>query len=233
MGKLESAERAKKFGLIALLIIIIQLIATQSVFHLHKRILTVFVVQFFYWFVPFFIVYIVEERGIKSLGITLKWEKSVSYLLYTVLGIILSTVVFALSVYLRIHLAKENMEGLFSLRFNILQAIFIQIIGVGVPEELFFRGYLMTRFCNWLGDTRGLLLNGFIFGIGHIIHRISLHGFDYTFPAILIGVDTFIAALVFGYIYLKTKSLLPCALTHIFSNTFGVQIIQMLKSLLI
>jgi membrane protease YdiL (CAAX protease family) len=33
---------------------------------------------------------------------------------------------------------------------------------IGVAEELFFRGYLMGRFCEWLGDRRGLLLNAIV-----------------------------------------------------------------------
>jgi len=35
-------------------------------------------------------------------------------------------------------------------------------------EEFFFRGYLMGRFCEWLGDIKGMLLNAVIFSLAHM-----------------------------------------------------------------
>jgi len=43
-----------------------------------------------------------------------------------------------------------------------------QLSYLGLVEEFFFRGCLMGRFCEWLGDIKGLLLNAVIFSLAHI-----------------------------------------------------------------
>jgi membrane protease YdiL (CAAX protease family) len=71
------------------------------------------------------------------------------------------------------------------------------------------------------------LLTAFIFGAGHTLHRITVYGSDYSLSAIIIGIKTFIAALIFGYQFLKTKSLAVPAVTHIVGNVFSIQIIEL------
>ena len=58
-------------------------------------------------------------------------------------------------------------------------------------EEFFFRGYLMGRFCKWLGDIKGLLLNAVNFSLTHIIFLFSRYGLTYVRGELIIGFQTF------------------------------------------
>lgn len=222
------SRSARKFGLIAVAVLLLQGIIFTSMFHFRiKPQLIFYAAASFMWFLPFFIAYIIEKRNAESLGFVLKREKYLSYSLYTILGFLLITAILGIELYIRIHFVGEAADRILSYRSNIFLALFIQIAAVGLPEELYFRGYLMKRFCDWLGNTQGLLLIAFIFGIGHTIHRISTLGSGYALSALIIGIDAIIGGLIFGYQYLKTKSLVPSAITHICLNVFSTQIIEL------
>jgi len=177
----------RKFGLIAVAVVILQgiIFSTMFYFKINPRFIF-YSAAVFMWLIPFFSAYIVEKRDLKSLGLVLQREKYLSYFLYAILGFFLTTAILGIELYIRIHFAGEPAEKILSYRSNMLIALIIQIVAVGLPEELYFRGYLLRRICDWLGNTTGLLLISFIFGIGHTIHRISVAGFDYAIPAIAI-----------------------------------------------
>jgi membrane protease YdiL (CAAX protease family) len=222
------SRSARKFGLITIAVLLLQGIIFTSMFHFRiKPQLIFYAAAAFMWLLPFFIAYVIEKRNAESLGFVLKREKYLSYSLYTILGFILITAILGIEFYIRIHFAGEAADRILSYRSNIFLALFIQLVAVGLPEELYFRGYLMKRFCDWLGNIPGLLLIAFIFGMGHTIHRISTLGSGYAFSALIIGIDAIIGGLIFGYQYLKTKSLVPSAITHICLNVFSTQIIAL------
>lgn len=96
-----------------------------------------------------------------------------------------------------------------------------QLFFVGVPEEIYYRGYLMTRLGDWLGERTGWYLSALIFGIAHIWSRFNSYGMAYAGPALIIGLSTFIGALIFGYMLMRTKSLYPPIVAHIATNMFA------------
>jgi membrane protease YdiL (CAAX protease family) len=94
-----------------------------------------------------------------------------------------------------------------------------QILVVALPEELFFRGYLMSRLEErWPSRRRlwgasvgwPLLISSLLFGLGHFL-------VDFQ-PARL---AVFFPALVFGWMRQRTGSLAPAALFHALCNLFS------------
>jgi membrane protease YdiL (CAAX protease family) len=94
-----------------------------------------------------------------------------------------------------------------------------QILVVAVPEEVFFRGYLMSRFeerwpsrARLLGAAVGLplLLSSVLFAVGHFLVDLA--------PARL---AVFFPALVFGWMRSRSGSIAPGALFHALCNVLS------------
>jgi membrane protease YdiL (CAAX protease family) len=97
--------------------------------------------------------------------------------------------------------------------------LFSQILVVAVPEELFFRGYLMSRFeLRWpsrrrlLGAAVGwpLFVSSLLFAVGHFLVDLA--------PARL---AVFFPALVFGWMRSRSGSIAPAALFHALCNVLS------------
>jgi membrane protease YdiL (CAAX protease family) len=115
-------------------------------------------------------------------------------------------------------------DAIYAQNQRLLDALLLQIVGIGLPEEIFFRGYLFSRLNIWLGKGKGLIISSLFFGFGHFASRLFQYGSVYTFSAIAIGIQTFLAGLVLGYLFYKTKSIFPPAISHILLNLFGPSI---------
>ena len=87
----------------------------------------------------------------------------------------------------------------------------------------------MSRLCKWLGDLNGLMLNGLIFGLVHIVSRVSQHGLEYPLDDALLGLQTFLGGLLLGYIYLRAKSIVPGAIFHVAMNAYIGRFLEMLS----
>ena len=94
-----------------------------------------------------------------------------------------------------------------------------QILVVAIPEEIFFRGYLMSRFeerwpsrARFLGAAVGrpLLLSSVLFAVGHFLVDLA--------PARL---AVFFPALVFGWMRNRSGSIAPGALFHALCNVLS------------
>ncbi|MBN2573667.1 MAG: CPBP family intramembrane metalloprotease [Deltaproteobacteria bacterium] len=94
-----------------------------------------------------------------------------------------------------------------------------QILVVALPEEIFFRGYLMSRFeerwpsqARFLGAAVGwpLLLSSLLFAFGHFVVDLA--------PARL---AVFFPALVFGWMRSRSGSIAPAALFHALCNVLS------------
>jgi membrane protease YdiL (CAAX protease family) len=94
-----------------------------------------------------------------------------------------------------------------------------QLIVVAIPEELFFRGYLMQRFDQrWPPARRllgaaigpGLWLSSLLFAIGHVLVVPNPQRLAVVFPA-----------LVFGWMRARTGSIEPGAVFHALCNLFA------------
>jgi len=90
---------------------------------------------------------------------------------------------------------------------------------VAIPEELFFRGYLMGRLDErWppvrrlLGAPigRGLIVSSVLFALGHVAVVPNPQRLAVFFPA-----------LVFGWMRARTGSIVPGAVFHALCNLFA------------
>lgn len=164
-------EDAKKFAIIALSVFLLSEIVQASINYLTRGesylywvTVTSIATVIFWWFLPFLIVYKVEKKDAKSLGLTIRREKYHIYSILAIIGLILPAFIVGFDTYL----ITEFIE---------------QIVYIGLAEEFFHRGYLMSRLCRWLGDWKGLFLSTFTFSLGHIISRLAEKGFGYIGPA--------------------------------------------------
>ena len=228
----EAIEETRKIGGIALFVGTVYSILAPCALYFKLLPLIYVLVPLFYWALPFLISWRTERKGPGSLGLTFRKERCITYILYALFGFILLIIRLGVTFYFKIHFAGDPSRVVLSHPENLIKGLIIQIMAVGLPEEIFFRGYLMSRFCNWLGDCKGLVLSSFIFGIGHTTSRIAQFGLNYALSSTLIGVSAFIGGLIYGYQYLRTKSIIPSTIAHISLNMFGTQIIASVLALL-
>ena len=94
-----------------------------------------------------------------------------------------------------------------------------QLLYVAVGEELFFRGYLLGQLLEWgkgvnrdrrrISPAVCVIVSAGVFALAHVV----LQG------AIISGL-TFFPGLVFGWLFIKSRSLLAPVLFHALANTF-------------
>lgn len=204
----EAEVNSRKFALIALSVFSIDKAITSLIWVYRKNVpflrnIPVIPITgaVFSWLLPIIIVYVVEKRDLSSLGLRVGREKYAIYALYAFVGFILPAFVVGLDKGLIVEFVE-------------------QFVYIGVAEELFFRGFLMGRFCEWLGDRRGLLLNAIVFGSAHIISRLSQHGMKYPVYDALNGFQTFMGGLLLGYMYLKSGDIVPGTIFHVSTNAY-------------
>lgn len=153
------------------------------------------------WLLPLLIVYKVEGRGSDSLGLDVPKERHRIYLLYGVLGLALPAIRFGLNPGLLIGLLE-------------------QLLLIGLAEEFFFRGYIMTRLCEWLGESRGLLLNALVFSLAHVIFILTTSGLDHPIFLIQTSLQTLLGGLMLGYVFLRSGNIVPGSIIHVSMNLF-------------
>ncbi|AGB40717.1 CAAX amino terminal protease family [Halobacteroides halobius DSM 5150] len=91
-------------------------------------------------------------------------------------------------------LLKSNNNWIF-----ILHTCLIVIIAP-ISEEIFFRGFIYSYCKSKLGITKGILLNGVIFGLAHF--------------SIWVFIPTFLGGIILAWIYERTNSLYSSILAH-------------------
>jgi membrane protease YdiL (CAAX protease family) len=214
----ETPTETKRFALIALAVFALAEVVTCGLFLLRRYVPSVrgipavpIATFVFFWVVPLLIVYLVEKRGASALGLVVPRERYARYALYAVIGL----VVPAAFVGADRGLISEFIE---------------QLVYIGLAEEVFNRGYLLRRLCDWLGDRQGLLLSSLLFGLSHILSRLSQHGFKYPLNDLSLGFQTLMGGLIFGYMALRAKNIVPPAIFHVSTNMYLERIIALLNS---
>jgi membrane protease YdiL (CAAX protease family) len=82
---------------------------------------------------------------------------------------------------------------------------------VGISEEGLFRGYMQTHLEKIYGGGKAILFQAVLFGFWHFVWDLtpfSLVGMTYYIS------QTFFFGLLFGYVYSKTRNLVPVVLAH-------------------
>jgi len=99
----------------------------------------------------------------------------------------------------------EVMEDMFT--GSILMQVLVIGIAAPVIEELCFRGILMSRML-WLPTWASILIQGVIFGVIHL--------------NMLQGMYAFLIGLVFGWIYIKYRSITLAIIAHMAFNLTSI-----------
>lgn len=86
-------------------------------------------------------------------------------------------------------------------------AILFQLIGIALPEELFFRGFLQDS----MGKSiKAVIFVSLLFSIAHLPKAIFSHEW--------ISLLSFFPSLVMGWLYMKTNNILPGTIFHFLAN---------------
>ncbi len=153
-----------------------------------------------------YLINISTDHGRKEVGIAADSSQLSNYIL---LGIatpfyvyFIALIAFSVAGASLANITLEEFVVVFTISF-ILAAFF---------EEFSFRGFIQTRLENGLGTWPGLILASIIFGLAHLPTQIvssgsAFVGFGLTFSQTLGG-------LMLGYLYKRTRSLIPCVISH-------------------
>ena len=97
---------------------------------------------------------------------------------------------------------------------------FAMLILMPVGEEILFRGIAYISLAGRFGQIKGMVLSALLFAV--------LHGYIRSFvPLVLGGVPIFLMGLTLAWLYIRTKSLIPCIITHSLVNLILILIYWM------
>lgn len=183
----------------------------------------------------FITVYIVSNSlCVQNFGYT----SSVSFIVNTVLSACLVTIVLALkkSAYYGFTRIKNLKKYLYFIPLAVIISVnlwsgvninntaseivfhILTMINIGFIEELIFRGFLF-RMMEKSNINSAIIVSALTFGIGHIVNL--LNGAELIPTLMQICYATAIGYL-FVIIFYKSKSLVPCIITHCLVNSLSI-----------
>lgn len=91
---------------------------------------------------------------------------------------------------------------------------------VGFLEEMIFRGFLFNAMIKE-GKKSAIIVSSVTFGVGHIVNLVNGSGAELlaTFLQVIYAIAV---GFLFVMIYYKTKSMLPCIISHSIVNTLSI-----------
>ncbi len=96
--------------------------------------------------------------------------------------------------------------------------LFILVLIPGIWEEVAFRGVILNLQLKKYSNRTSIILNGVLFGLFHLTNLIL--GAN-LFLTLMQTIYASCIGITFAYIYIKTKSLLPCILAHYLLDSVG------------
>lgn len=127
------------------------------------------------------------------------------------IGVLLFVVVILFGLVLGVFTAVTNIQ----LPTNVQQVLagtplyFLVFTFLIAPinEEIFFRGFLVSKISKWFGAAAGIIISAIIFSVLHLSY-LSISEFA----------AAFFFGLIAGYVFSKTKSLYPSIVAHMLVN---------------
>ncbi len=118
-------------------------------------------------------------------------------------------------------LATMNIWYGFTMNMSVVESLLyvFSMLLVGFLEEIIFRGFLFVEMARDNVKT-AVIVSSVTFGIGHIVNLFNGSGAD-LFSNVLQVIYAIAAGFMFTIIFLKTKSLWPCIITHSVLNSSG------------
>lgn len=153
------------------------------------------------------------------IGLKKVQTKNISQLLQIILGMALVFLLFSVVLFSWLDPSKMATADFAGKGIEALPAILAYaILGTALPEEIFFRGFLLKRLQGKLGFLGANLVQSLLFGLIHALMFIQLIG---LLKAVMIFAFISLIAYVFGAINEKKAggSILPSFFIHAFTNT--------------
>jgi membrane protease YdiL (CAAX protease family) len=135
-----------------------------------------------------------------------------------IFAFILIVIIGGLIQFLGFDLTDSSNIPQLELYFSI-PSILILIIIQPVGEEIFFRGFLLDKFNNLIGEKSAIIITSILFGLAHL-------SFGNLYPALL----TFIIGLLLAILIVKTNNLYSAITAHILFNIISFTIYIIAKS---
>jgi membrane protease YdiL (CAAX protease family) len=89
----------------------------------------------------------------------------------------------------------------------------------GFCEEIMYRGFFQTRLASYFGELNGFILASSLFAIAHIPSWIGIARSVELFSGIIMLLGwTIFSCYLFGWMFYKSKSILPSTITHSLFN---------------
>ena len=152
------------------------------------------------------------------IGLKKVQTKNISQLLQIILGMALVFLLFSVVLFSWFDPSKTASADFSGKGIGALPAILAYaILGTALPEEIFFRGFLLKRLQGKLGFLGANLIQSLLFGLIHALMFIQLIGF---LKAVMIFAFISLIAYVFGAINEKKAggSILPSVFIHAFAK---------------
>ena len=162
----------------------------------------------------FLIILIIKLKRVEYYGLT-KVKEPKKYLYFIPL-VVISTI---------------NIWNGFNINNSVKEIIFniITMINVGFIEEIIFRGFLF-KMMEKENTKKAIIVSAITFGIRHIVNL--LNGAD-VIPTIIQICYAISLGYLFVIIFYKSKSLVPCIITHAVINSLAIFNVESIMSLYI
>ncbi len=208
-------SKTSKFALISLLVMLVSKLSVSILFRIllpqDPNLDLALDLQglIFAWMIPLLIVYIVERKDFRSIGLVIERKNTIKYLCYGMVGLFIPGLIVGFD--------KE-----------LLGSLIQQVVSIGVAEEVFWRGYLQSRLSAWLGKYQGWVITSLIFGFGHLVTLWSRPGVTPEIGDLMLLGQTTAGGFILGYIFLRAKSIIPGAIFHVFGNVYLFKLIDLI-----
>ncbi len=148
-------------------------------------------------------IFLSKNKLKKEYGLILPLEKASTVLFYIPLIILITA----------------NLWNGVTLNMSVTDTVLyiLSMLFVGFIEEIIFRGFLFKALCN-NGIKKAFIISSLTFGIGHIV---NLFNGASLLPTVLQIISAVAIGFMFTLIFYKSKSLLPCIVTHSVFNSLS------------
>lgn len=141
---------------------------------------------------------------IKNFDIAILWG-----IITMLVALVIIAIIGALLLYFDFDISQSSnipeLENYFS-----LPSIMVLIIFQPICEEIFFRGFLLEKIVDNIGEKTAILITALLFGLAHL-------SFGNFYPALLTG----IIGILLAFIVLKTKNINSAIIAHILFNVIS------------
>ena len=153
-----------------------------------------------------YLVFIIILFPYKGKSISTYFSQKIPLSIYPLLVILAAALIIVLLPLLSmLPVVKNNMTA--AKGMGAIPLIVYSLIAIPLFEEMIFRGIILNGFLKRYTPSKAIIYGSIIFTVIHIN------------PAQMIS--AFIFGLLFGWLYYKTKNLLPCIITHSAINGLG------------